>query len=42
MRLGVNLVKQAWEGGEPPARRPRPGRVFMIAVDFMFYVSVPK
>ncbi len=34
MRLCANLVKQAWEDGDPPARRPRPARTFMIAVDF--------
>ncbi len=34
---GTNLVKQVWKDGDPPARRPRPDRIFMIAVDFMFH-----
>jgi len=42
MRLCANLVKQAWEDGDLPARRPRPGRTFMIAVDFMRYVDIPE
>jgi len=37
MGSGAKVVKQAREDGDPPAWRPRPGRIFMIAVDFMFH-----